>query len=168
MHVRSEGISKFARFLGNDIEFGSDADEIAFPVGSAEWALVNADPRLNKILLKVCEESLNARETQHRRVPRHGREYNLSLASPWPSARECRRQETGDERANAGASARRGGRNIYRGPAAAQGELGQPLSRGRAHADFEDRLASRFRGRKLLQPRLPTVDGQVAPGAPAI
>ena len=37
MHVRSEGISKFARFLGKDIEFGSDADEIGFPAGSAEW-----------------------------------------------------------------------------------------------------------------------------------
>jgi AraC-like DNA-binding protein len=60
MHVRSEGISKFARFLGNDIEFGSDADEISFPIGSAEWALVNADPRLSNILLKVCEESLSA------------------------------------------------------------------------------------------------------------
>ena len=62
MHVRSEGISKFARFLGKDIQFGSDADEIGFPAGSAEWALVNANSRLNKILLKVCEESLNARK----------------------------------------------------------------------------------------------------------
>jgi AraC-like DNA-binding protein len=58
MHVRSEGISKFARFLGKDIEFGSDADEIGFPAGAAEWALVNAD----LILLKVCEEALNARK----------------------------------------------------------------------------------------------------------
>jgi AraC-like DNA-binding protein len=62
MHVRSETISRFARFLGTDIEFGSDADEIAFPAGSAEWALPNADPRLSKILLKVCEETLNARK----------------------------------------------------------------------------------------------------------
>jgi AraC-like DNA-binding protein len=61
MHVRSEGISKFARFLGKDIEFGSDADAIVFPAGSAKWALGNADPRLNKILLKFCEESLHAR-----------------------------------------------------------------------------------------------------------
>ena len=63
MHVRSKGISKFARSLGKNIEFGSDADEIDFPAGSAEWALVDADPRLNKILLKVCEESLNARKS---------------------------------------------------------------------------------------------------------
>src|SRR5262249_43091221 len=61
MHVRSEGTSKFAHFLGKGIEFGSDADAIVFPAGSAEWPLVNADRRLNKILVKVCEESLNAR-----------------------------------------------------------------------------------------------------------
>ena len=62
IHTRSTGFTKFARFLGKNIEFGSDADEIAFPTLSAEWALVNADPRLNKILLKVCEESLSSRK----------------------------------------------------------------------------------------------------------
>jgi AraC-like DNA-binding protein len=62
IHARSTGLSKLARFLGKNIEFGSDADEIAFPAGSARWALVNADPRLNKILLNVCEESLNSRK----------------------------------------------------------------------------------------------------------
>jgi AraC-like DNA-binding protein len=34
---------------------------LAATSGSSEWALVNADPRLNKILLNVCEETLNAR-----------------------------------------------------------------------------------------------------------
>jgi AraC-like DNA-binding protein len=62
MHVRSEGISKLARFLGTGIEFGCDADEIVFPAGSAVLPLVNADPRLSKILVKVCEESLAARK----------------------------------------------------------------------------------------------------------
>jgi AraC-like DNA-binding protein len=65
MHVRSEGVSQFARFLGKDIEFGSDADEITFPAGSAEWSLVNGDQRLSKILLKICEEDLNARKRNH-------------------------------------------------------------------------------------------------------
>jgi AraC-like DNA-binding protein len=60
VHVRSTGISKFARFLGTDPVFGRDADEIAFPAGSAEQALVDSDPRLNRILLKMCEESLKA------------------------------------------------------------------------------------------------------------
>jgi AraC-like DNA-binding protein len=64
IHARSEGISKFAGFLGEDVEFASKADEIAFPAASAEWALVDADPRLNKILLKTCEESLNHRKSK--------------------------------------------------------------------------------------------------------
>ena len=113
MHVRSEGISRFARFLGNDIEFGSDGDEIAFSLGSAEWALVNADPRLSNILLKVCEESSECSCTQCRCVSHRGREYNCALTSPWPSARARRRRKTGNERANASTSARRGGRNLY-------------------------------------------------------
>jgi AraC-like DNA-binding protein len=63
IHLRSDGISKFTRFFGTDVEFGSDADEIRFPAGSSEWALVDSDARLNKILLKVCEEALKARKS---------------------------------------------------------------------------------------------------------
>src|SRR4029077_20890544 len=62
-HVRSRGIAKFAGSLGKDLEFGSDADEIDFPAGSADWALVDADARLNKILLKTCEGSLSSRKS---------------------------------------------------------------------------------------------------------
>jgi len=63
-HVRSKGISRFARFLGKEIEFGGNVDEIGFPTGSADWALVGADPRLSKILLKTCEESLSGRKSK--------------------------------------------------------------------------------------------------------
>jgi AraC-like DNA-binding protein len=63
MHVRSKGVSKFARLLGKDVEFGGTADEIVFPAGSAEWTLIDADPHLNNIILKVCEESLKARKS---------------------------------------------------------------------------------------------------------
>jgi AraC-like DNA-binding protein/transcriptional regulator with XRE-family HTH domain len=62
-HVRSRGIAKFAGSLGKDLEFGSDADEIDFPAGAAKWPLVGADARLNKILLKTCEESLSSRKS---------------------------------------------------------------------------------------------------------
>jgi len=61
IHVRSKGRSKFTRLLGTGVEFGGVADEIAFPAGSAGWALVDGDPKLNRILLKVCEDSLRAR-----------------------------------------------------------------------------------------------------------
>ena len=62
MHLRSGGIAKLAGLLGKDLEFGSDADEIGLPAGSAEWPLVDADARLNRILLKICEESLSSRK----------------------------------------------------------------------------------------------------------
>jgi AraC-like DNA-binding protein len=61
-HVRSKGISRFARFLGRCVEFGSEVDEIVFPAGSADWPLVEADQRLNKILRKVCDETLHDRK----------------------------------------------------------------------------------------------------------
>ncbi len=64
IHRRTKGISRFARFLGREIEFGSDVDEIVFPDSSAKWPLVDADPRLNKILLKVCDETLSARTSK--------------------------------------------------------------------------------------------------------
>jgi len=150
IQARSAGRSKFARFLGKNIEFSSDADEITFPAGSADWALVNADPRLNKILLKVCEETLSSRKRKTGAFRITVENTIAPIASPWPSARECRGKKARYERALAGASACRGGRNIHRGPAPAEGELGQPLSGGRWHADFEDRLASRFRGGKLI------------------
>jgi AraC-like DNA-binding protein len=67
-HVRSRGIAKFAGSLGKDLEFGSDADEIDFPAGSAEWTLVGADARLNKILLKTCEETLSSRKSNTGRL----------------------------------------------------------------------------------------------------
>jgi AraC-like DNA-binding protein/transcriptional regulator with XRE-family HTH domain len=63
-HIRPRGITKFAGFLGKGLEFSRDTDEIDFPAGSAEWALVNADARLNKILLKACEEAMLSRKSK--------------------------------------------------------------------------------------------------------
>ena len=44
IHVRSEGRSKFTRFLGKDIEFGGNADEIGFPAGSAGMGTARRRP----------------------------------------------------------------------------------------------------------------------------
>jgi AraC-like DNA-binding protein len=62
VHVRPEGMAKFAGRLGKDIEFGGDSDEIGLPPGSSEWPLVDADPRLSRILLKIAEETLSERK----------------------------------------------------------------------------------------------------------
>jgi AraC-like DNA-binding protein/transcriptional regulator with XRE-family HTH domain len=67
-HVRPRGLAKLAGVLGKGLEFGGDADEIDFPAGSADWPLVDADARLNKILLKACEESLRSRKSNTSRL----------------------------------------------------------------------------------------------------
>jgi AraC-like DNA-binding protein len=60
--VRSEGTGKLSTFLGRGLEFGGDVDEIDFPAGSAKWTLADADPKLNTILLEVCEDHLKSRK----------------------------------------------------------------------------------------------------------
>jgi AraC-like DNA-binding protein len=62
VHVREKGAAAFARFLGTEVAFGSEVDEIAFPSGAPELLLVDADPRLNNILVKVGEDALSARK----------------------------------------------------------------------------------------------------------
>ncbi|MBR0939422.1 AraC family transcriptional regulator [Bradyrhizobium jicamae] len=62
-HIRSRGTAKFASFFGKGLQFGKGVDEIGFPAGSATWALVDADSQLNKILRRVCEESLRSRKS---------------------------------------------------------------------------------------------------------
>ena len=62
-HIRPKGIAKFSSLLGKSLKFGGGADEINFPIGSADWALVDADTRLNNILRKLCEESLSSRRS---------------------------------------------------------------------------------------------------------
>ena len=64
VHVREERASAFTRVLGTEVVFGSTADEIIFPPGAVELPLVDADLRLNKILGKVCEETLNQRKSK--------------------------------------------------------------------------------------------------------
>ena len=62
VHVREKGAAAFARILGTEVAFGSEVDEIVFPSGTPELPLVDADPRLNKILVEVSEDALRARQ----------------------------------------------------------------------------------------------------------
>src|SRR5207342_3862543 len=62
VHLRQKGADAFARILGTKVAFGSEVDEIVFPSGAPELPLVNADPRLSKILVGVSEDALRARQ----------------------------------------------------------------------------------------------------------
>ena len=53
--------AEFAEFFGDDIEFGAAIDEIAFAKKVRNLPVVSADPYLNKLLVKYCEEALSCR-----------------------------------------------------------------------------------------------------------
>jgi AraC-like DNA-binding protein len=58
MHRRKKTPPEFRSFLGCDIEFGSAVDEVVFPSAVKRMPVVSADPYLNELLLKYCEEAL--------------------------------------------------------------------------------------------------------------
>jgi AraC-like DNA-binding protein len=62
VHRRKGGAPELVRFLGCDVEFGADTDEVAFPGTVKQMPVVSADPYLNKLLIKYCEDARSHRE----------------------------------------------------------------------------------------------------------
>jgi AraC-like DNA-binding protein len=60
-HSRPNGSREIDRHFGAPVEFDADVDEVALDGGIAALPAVSADPYLNKILLKYCEEALGHR-----------------------------------------------------------------------------------------------------------
>jgi AraC-like DNA-binding protein len=56
LHRRSGGAAQLVKFMGCDVVFGSNVDRITFPGTIMQLPLFNADPYLNKLLVKYCEE----------------------------------------------------------------------------------------------------------------
>jgi AraC-like DNA-binding protein len=63
-HPRGALPAKFKGLFGCEVEFGKDADEVVYPQHAKNIPVVNADPYLNSILLKYCEEALSRRLTR--------------------------------------------------------------------------------------------------------
>lgn len=62
VHRRKEGYLEFARFLGCDLVFGADSDEVVFTGMAKAMSVVNADPYLNKLLTKYCDDARSYRK----------------------------------------------------------------------------------------------------------
>jgi Arabinose-binding domain of AraC transcription regulator, N-term len=62
-HVRSNNISELKKFFGCPITFGADADEIVFDQKEGQLPLVGADPYLNDLLVRSCDEALSHRRS---------------------------------------------------------------------------------------------------------
>jgi AraC-like DNA-binding protein len=56
-HRREKGRSELDRFLGCNVLFGADVDEVAFPRTATTMPVVSVDPVLNKLLIKYAEET---------------------------------------------------------------------------------------------------------------
>ena len=63
-HSRERRPPEFAEFFGQDIEFGAAVDEVAFAKRVRNLPVVSADPYLNKLLVKYCEEALACGRSQ--------------------------------------------------------------------------------------------------------
>jgi AraC-like DNA-binding protein len=62
VHRRNGGANALEKFLGCDVTFGAATDEVAFPGTVKQMPVVSADPYLNKVLIKYCEEGRSDRE----------------------------------------------------------------------------------------------------------
>jgi AraC-like DNA-binding protein len=57
-HVRDATPAEFRSFLGCDMDFGADVDEIIFPRPVATLPFANADEHLNRLLTEYAEDAL--------------------------------------------------------------------------------------------------------------
>ena len=85
-HHRAMMPAKVRSFLGCEIEFGSDRDEIVFPGAVRSMPSVSADGYLNGLLIRYCEEAL-ARRASHRAGLRASVENAIALLLPHGKAR---------------------------------------------------------------------------------
>jgi AraC-like DNA-binding protein len=60
-HPRCGASDHLAAFFGCEVAFASDHDEVAFARGAPQLRLVEAEPYLNEVLVRYCEEALSRR-----------------------------------------------------------------------------------------------------------
>jgi AraC-like DNA-binding protein len=60
-HRRTELPAEIKKVFGCKVSFGSDGDEVVYPRLADSIASVNADPYLNSLLVKTCEEAISNR-----------------------------------------------------------------------------------------------------------
>jgi AraC-like DNA-binding protein len=58
MHNRRKQVREMEKLLGCAVKTGADVDEIIFPRESGEYPIVTADPYLNRLCVRFCEETL--------------------------------------------------------------------------------------------------------------
>jgi AraC-like DNA-binding protein len=75
LHRRTKLPVKLRSLFGCSVAFGSDIDEVVYSQAVKNTPVVNADPYLNKLLVRYCEEALS-----DRRVPSKAWRLNVENA----------------------------------------------------------------------------------------
>jgi AraC-like DNA-binding protein len=57
VHRREGGSPEMDAFMGREVTFGADADQIVFPGTAQQMPVLGADPYLNRLLVRYCEEA---------------------------------------------------------------------------------------------------------------
>ena len=63
-HRRRNDTAELKTFFGCDVAFGAAADEVIFPTAIKQIAVVDADPYLNDVLIKYCDQAIADRSTK--------------------------------------------------------------------------------------------------------
>jgi AraC-like DNA-binding protein len=58
IHHRHGEYREFEAFMGCEIAFGAEADEVAFAEAGDDMRVIGADPHLNRLLTAYCDEAL--------------------------------------------------------------------------------------------------------------
>lgn len=70
-HFRADTPPDIRSFLGCDIDFGADSDEVVFAAPIGELPVVGADVHLNKLLLQYADEALSNRASRRASTRSH-------------------------------------------------------------------------------------------------
>ena len=108
-HRRRNDTAELKTFFGSEVAFGAAADELIFPTSIKQIAVVDADPYLNDVLIKYCEQAIADRSTNRSSFGFKRRECHRSPFASWQdtSRRNC--PQIGCEPANACTAACIGG-----------------------------------------------------------
>ena len=153
-------VSEMNSFFGCEVSFSADGDEVSFPGTFEDVPIMNADPHLNGILIKFCEEAL-----AHRKIHRSSfglrveNEIALLLPHGKAQAGEVARKLNLSKRTPIG---RRRTDICQSAPTAAIKTPRQTPPFGSRSVNFEDRVAARLPECRRVLKCLQTLDGQSA------
>jgi len=63
-HRRKDKAAEFKSFFGSDVAFGAPEDRLAFAPSIGPMQIVSADPYLNELLLRYCEQAITDRPSR--------------------------------------------------------------------------------------------------------